>query len=171
MDLLIKKVDDNLWNAQFGEKTWRCAVGRGGIQKQKQEGDGVSPIGRWPLRRLFYRADRISKPETVIACRKMTELDGWCDDPSSAAYNMHVTLPFAARHEVFWMDDDIYDCVVVLGHNDNPIIPGAGSAIFLHIARPDYTPTAGCAALNKDDLLEFLKLADKDTHLQFLDES
>ena len=170
MNLIVKQVGDELWQAEYGEKRWRCAVGRGGIHVEKKEGDGVSPVGCWPLRQVFYRADRIARPVTSLPCTAIDPLDGWCDDPAHADYNRQVSLPFDAGHENLWLEDEVYDCIVVLGHNDDPVISGAGSAIFLHIARPNYAPTAGCAALSREDLLAFLAAAGPTTQLCFSNE-
>lgn len=168
MDLVVQHIGNNIYQASYGDKKWRCAVGPNGIGKKSKEGDGISPAGRWPLRQLFYRADRIEKPESFLKSTVITKEMGWCDEPTHPDYNKQVQLPLAASHEEMWMDSDVYDCVVVLGQNDDPVVPGAGSAIFLHISRPNYTPTAGCAAMSKADLLEFLKLATPDTHLNFV---
>ena len=137
-------------------RTLRCALGRAGIVSaaDKREGDGASPAGRWPLRRVLYRADRTQPPATALPLTPISPLDGWCDDPSHAAYNRQVTLPFRHSHEALWRGDGLYDLIVVLGHNDAPPAPGLGSAIFLHVAAPDYAPTEGCVALAFDDLLE-----------------
>ncbi|MBV7522566.1 L,D-transpeptidase [Ensifer sp. ENS12] len=168
MDLVISRNGDG-WQAAYGDRRWPCAVGRGGIRVEKVEGDGVSPVGRWPIRQVFYRADRMVKPASPFASRAIDRLDGWCDAPSHPDYNRLVKLPFAANHEELWRDDDLYDIVVVLGHNDDPPVAGAGSAIFLHVAQPNYAPTAGCAALSREDLLAFLALAEPSTHLAFSD--
>ena len=149
----------------FGGARWRCALGRGGIVAGKREGDGGTPVGRFPLRRLLYRPDRVAAPETRLPVRALTPTDGWCDDPGDPAYNRPVTLPFAASHETMWREDNIYDVVVVLGHNDDPPVAGRGSAIFLHVARPDYRPTEGCVALALDDLLAVLAGCGPETRL------
>jgi L,D-peptidoglycan transpeptidase YkuD (ErfK/YbiS/YcfS/YnhG family) len=108
------------------------------------------------LRRVLYRADRLSLPPTALPTAAIEPGDGWCDDPASPDYNRQVRLPIAASHEHLWRLDEIYDIVVVLGHNDDPPVAGAGSAIFLHVARPDYAPTQGCVAVARADLLQFL---------------
>lgn len=149
----------------FGNGRWRCALGRGAIVADKREGDGGTPVGTFPLRRLLYRPDRVAAPATRLPVRALTPTDGWCDDPNDPAYNRPVTLPFAAGHEKMWRDDNIYDVVVVLGHNDDPPVAGRGSAIFLHIARPDYRPTEGCVALALDDLLTVLADCGPETRL------
>jgi L,D-peptidoglycan transpeptidase YkuD (ErfK/YbiS/YcfS/YnhG family) len=167
MDLIISPAA-NGYHATYGDKTWRCAAGRSGLASNKREGDGTSPIGRWPIRQIFYRADRLDgAPSKAFTCMAIDRQDGWCDAPEHPDYTRPVQLPFAASHEEMWREDHLYDIVVVLGHNDDPVVPGAGSAVFLHVARPEYGPTAGCAALSEKDLLEFLALAGPDTRLCF----
>lgn len=167
MDLIISRAGAG-WQATYGDNIWRCAVGRGGISRQKTEGDGVSPVGCWPIRRVLYRADRLATPPApAFACLPIDRLDGWCDAADHPDYNRPVRLPFAASHEEMWREDALYDIVGVLGQNDDPVVPGGGSAIFLHIVQLNYSPTAGCAALSKDDLLAFLALARPDTRLCF----
>ncbi|MGA0615072.1 L,D-transpeptidase family protein [Paracoccus sp. KR1-242] len=169
MDLIVKRQGE-AWQASFGGKTWRSAVGRSGIAVKQAEGDGVSPIGCWPIRRVLYRADKLGvAPATVFPTAPIAPDDGWCDAPDHADYNSPVKLPFDASHEEMWRKDDLYDIVVVLGQNDDPVVPGAGSAVFLHVASEGYGSTAGCAALTREDLLEFLSLALPDTRLCFQD--
>ncbi len=134
----------------------RCALGRAGITGAKREGDGATPVGHLPLRRLLYRADRLAPPPGSLPREPIFPNDGWCDDPAHADYNRPVTLPHAARHEVLSRDDHLYDLVAVLGWNDDPVRPGRGSAIFLHVARADFAPTEGCVALALRDLLSLL---------------
>ena len=108
------------------------------------------------LRRVLYRADRLGKPRSVVPLEPLSPRDGWCDDPSSPYYNAAITLPSSAHHEELWRRDAVYDVIGVLGWNDDPVVPGRGSAIFLHVARPDYAPTEGCIALALFDLLHVL---------------
>lgn len=144
-----------------------CALGRGGVRTDKQEGDGATPVGIFPLRRLWYRADRHEAPPTRhLPMRVIGRDDGWCDDPQSPEYNRPIGLPHPARHERLWRSDALYDLVVELGYNDGPIVPGAGSAIFLHVARPDYAPTEGCVAIAKGDLLRLLAGLGPSAHLR-----
>ncbi len=170
MDLIVARDSDGIWRAAFGARDWRCAIGPAGVIADKREGDGATPLGCFPLRRVLYRADRLSRPETLLpeTTLPVTPLaleDGWCDDPRDGAYNTQVRLPFAARHERLWRDDGIYDAIVILGHNDAPPRPGAGSAIFLHVARDDYAPTQGCVALALPDLLTVLREAGPKTRV------
>ena len=142
-----------------GDKEFPCVFGRGGVRTGKREGDGATPAGCFELRQVFYRADRLPKPETKIPVRALDPADGWCDDPADPSYNRFVRLPHAARAERLWRDDAQYDVVGVLGYNDDPVVPGAGSAIFLHVAKADEGPTQGCVALALGDLLAVLKAA------------
>jgi L,D-peptidoglycan transpeptidase YkuD (ErfK/YbiS/YcfS/YnhG family) len=134
----------------------RCAVGRGGFARTKREGDGATPTGRFPLRSVLYRPDRLPPPRTALAIRAIAIDDGWCDDPDDPAYNRPVALPYPGRHEPLWRTDGLYDLVVPLGYNDDPVVPGLGSAIFLHVAAPDFGATAGCVAIALADLLALL---------------
>lgn len=160
MDLIVARYG-KAWRA--GPSTepgrWRCAVGRGGLSRNKREGDGATPVGRWPLRRVLFRPDRLRIPETAIDTAALSKDDGWCDDPADPAYNRLVRLPFTASHERLWREDGIYDVIGVLGHNDDPPLANAGSAIFLHVARRNYEPTEGCVALALTDLLSYLASA------------
>ncbi|MBX3487569.1 MAG: L,D-transpeptidase family protein [Candidatus Paracaedibacteraceae bacterium] len=143
----------------FGKKEYRCATGAGGIKDNKTEGDKATPVGIFGLRYVFYRPDKIeTQPSKSLTCRKINQNDGWCDDPKDPRYNNHIRLPYLASHEQLWREDDIYDIIVVTTHNSMPVIPNLGSAIFIHVAREGYTPTEGCIAFAKDDLLEILKL-------------
>jgi L,D-peptidoglycan transpeptidase YkuD (ErfK/YbiS/YcfS/YnhG family) len=139
----------------------RCALGRSGvvIAGSKREGDGATPLGDWPMRQVFWRPDRLEKPITQLPVISLRPDIGWCDDPAHPAYNSQVVLPFPASHENLWREDHIYDLIVVLGYNDDPAIAGKGSAIFLHIAREDFSPTEGCVACSRDDLLALLRIA------------
>lgn len=139
----------------------RCALGRGGVVAAalKWEGDGASPAGVWPIRRVLYRPDRGPAPKTALPVQALEPDDGWCDDPSDANYNRPVKHPYPVSAEHLWRDDGAYDIVVVLGHNDDPVVPGRGSAIFLHLARPDYAHTEGCVALARSDLEALLAQA------------
>ena len=141
----------------FRGKRYPCVLGRNGVRKDKHEGDGATPVGRFPLRRVLYRADRGASPATVLAVAAIAPNDGWCDAPNDPAYNRPVTLPYPASAESMNRDDRLYDIVVVLGHNDAPVTPGAGSAIFLHVMPHDGGPTAGCVALSPEDLREVLR--------------
>ncbi len=137
-------------------RTYRAALGRGGVRTDKQEGDGATPAGLLPLRRVLYRADKLPIPRTTLPREPIAETDGWCDDPGHPDYNRPVQLPHPARCEELWRRDAVFDIVAVLGWNDAPVERGRGSAIFLHVARADYAPTEGCVALALADLTAIL---------------
>lgn len=161
MDLIVTS-DGTL---RVGDRTYTCAIGRGGFIADKREGDGGTPIGVFHLKRVYYRPDKLSAPETMLPVQALTSHNGWCDDPADPNYNQMVALPFDASHEKMWRDDALYDVVVEISHNDDPPIPGAGSAVFMHIAKPDYDPTEGCVALTQQDLLAVLKDASTATKI------
>lgn len=160
MNSIIVKPSGKLF---WQDKEYKCSIGKNGVIKEKQEGDGKTPVGCFPIREIFYRSDRISKPESILSIQELSPEDGWCDDSKVANYNKFIKLPYSASHENLWREDNLYDIVVVLGYNDDPPIPGKGSAIFMHVAKENYSPTAGCIALNISDLLEIIKTANKDT--------
>ena len=136
-----------------------CAVcGKGGVRADKREGDGASPEGTFPLLYGFYRADRIARPESGLTLTALQPNDGWVDDPADPNYNRLVKLPYAASHETMWMAEPLYDLVVVIGYNTDPVVPGRGSAIFLHVAREDFALTAGCIAIPREPLARLLGL-------------
>lgn len=151
--------------ARLGPVTMPCALGRGGREIMKREGDGATPIGRWPIRRIYVR------PEGRIGLRyapavgspvRLGPEDGWCDDPGDRNYNRPVRHPYPASAERLWRDDHLYDVIVVLGYNDRPRRRGMGSAIFLHLMRrsPDgreILPTEGCIGLDRRDLVVVLR--------------
>jgi L,D-peptidoglycan transpeptidase YkuD (ErfK/YbiS/YcfS/YnhG family) len=141
----------------WADRTVVCTLGHGGIRAVKREGDGATPAGLFPLRRVLWRADRMADPPvTRLPCAPIAPTDGWCDWPDDPFYNRPVTLPYPARHERMWRDDALYDIVVVIGHNDDPVVPGAGSAVFMHLARADGGPTEGCVGLARGDLRDLL---------------
>jgi L,D-peptidoglycan transpeptidase YkuD (ErfK/YbiS/YcfS/YnhG family) len=146
----------------FGDFAFRCAVGRNGFAKDKCEGDGCTPLGTFPLRECLYRADRLPAIVTELPLAVIGEDDGWCDDPFLPEYNRPIKIPAKPSprakpgYEHLWREDRLYDIVVPLGYNDNPVKAGKGSAIFLHIAKPNDEPTDGCVALALPDLLLLL---------------
>jgi L,D-peptidoglycan transpeptidase YkuD (ErfK/YbiS/YcfS/YnhG family) len=134
----------------------RVALGRSGIRALKREGDGGTPLGRLPIRKLLYRADRVTRPRTALPVRVIREHDGWCEDPADRNYNRLVKLSPRSSVDRLRRTDHLYDLVLVLGYNDRPRVRGKGSAIFVHLARPGYAPTAGCIALSRRDLSALL---------------
>jgi L,D-peptidoglycan transpeptidase YkuD (ErfK/YbiS/YcfS/YnhG family) len=145
----------------LGGSRARCALGPAGVVPalDKREGDGASPAGVWPIRRVLYRSDRGPRPETALPVAAIAPDDGWCDAPDDPNYNRAVKLPYPVSAEQMWREDHLYDLVVVLGHNDDPPVAGLGSAIFLHLAKPDYAPTHGCVAVARPDLEALLRMS------------
>ncbi len=142
-----------------GRLLLRCALGRSGITHLKREGDGATPAARLRLLSLILRPDRGPPPRTAIPRRIMRKNDGWCEDARSGRYNCPIRLPATAGHETMWRADHLYDVVGVFDWNMSPRIRGRGSAIFLHLARPGYPPTAGCIALSQRDIRLLLAAA------------
>jgi L,D-peptidoglycan transpeptidase YkuD (ErfK/YbiS/YcfS/YnhG family) len=136
----------------------RAVCGRSGVRADKREGDGASPAGSFALLQGYYRADRIAAPPTHLPLRALRREDGWVDEPLDPKYNRLVSLPYPASHEEMWRADGLYDLVVLIGYNTDPPAPGRGSAIFLHVARPDFAPTAGCIAVAREVLGPLLGL-------------
>ncbi len=136
-----------------------CALGKNGLcdkNHKKTEGDGRTPIGTFPLRRLWYRPDRITLPKCALAHRPIDQTIGWSDDPQDTAYNKMVALPHPYHHETLWRDDPLYDVFIEIGYNDIDPIPGLGSAIFFHIEKNNYQPTLGCVAIARQDMLSLI---------------
>ena len=154
--------------ASLAEGRWRCALGREGVADNKSEGDGMTPAGEFPLRRLLYRADRLALPRTGLRGHPIGPKDGWCDDPRSSVYNKWVHMPNEWHCEALWREDQLYDLVVPIGYNDDPAVPDLGSAIFLHVARPDYAATEGCVAFARTDLIEILRRCSRATYVRIL---
>lgn len=152
MEILVSGAGLLTWRG----RRWRCALGGAGVSGDKREGDGATPSGSFAMRRLLYRAERLVVPGTTLPRAPLQRHDGWCDAPSDGNYNRQVSLPYPARCEALWRQDGLYDLIVVLGYNDDPVVPGRGSAIFLHLARPDFAPTEGCVAVARPALLEML---------------
>lgn len=134
----------------------RAALGRSGTAALKREGDGATPLGRFPIRQVLYRARRMPRPRTELPMRVIRAGDGWCEDPTDRNYNRLVKPSPRSRADRLTRIDHLYDLVLVLGYNDRPRVRGRGSAIFLHLARRGYSPTEGCIALSRRDLLVLL---------------
>jgi len=153
---------------EAGGKRYRCAVGKQGITvaESKREGDGKTPAGTYRLRECWYRPDKMAAPVTKLPLRAISQRDGWCDAPAHECYNRPVLLPFEASHEVLWREDEAYNLIIPIGYNDDPVVAGKGSAIFLHVAQPDYRGTEGCVVLAQADWLEILPYLDTDSVIE-----
>ena len=144
----------------------RCSIGKNGISYKKKEGDNKTPRGKFRFKYILYRKDRIpnlkTKLKKIVICKKM----GWCDDPSSKYYNQMIKLPFKGSAEKLWLKDNIYDIIIIIDYNLNPVIKFKGSAIFLHLAKNTYQSTKGCVAINKNDMKLLLEKINKKSKLQ-----
>jgi L,D-peptidoglycan transpeptidase YkuD (ErfK/YbiS/YcfS/YnhG family) len=161
-------VDHRRGRLVAGNLVLPCALGRSGPRRGKREGDGASPIGRFGLLQAFYRADHGPRPRTGLALRRIRPGDGWSDDPRDRRYNRLVPLPYEASHEKMWRDDHLYDVVIDIAWNRGPIIGGRGSAIFLHLARPGFTPTEGCVAVDRRTIRRLMQRIGPRTRIEIV---
>jgi L,D-peptidoglycan transpeptidase YkuD (ErfK/YbiS/YcfS/YnhG family) len=145
-----------------------CALGRAGTTHRKREGDGASPVGCFPLLQAFYRADHGRRLRTGLKLQPLHRTDGWCDDVADRRYNTRIALPCSSSHEEMWRADHLYDVVVDIGWNRGPIVRGRGSAIFLHLARPGFEPTAGCVAVEKRMIRRLMERIGPRTRLEIV---
>ncbi len=149
----------------FDKYKLRCSIGKRGITYNKREGDQKTPRGTFRFISIFYRKDRINNLKTLLKKKKIKKNMGWCDDSNSKFYNKLIKLPFVKKAEKMWLKDVIYDVLIVINYNIKPVIKNKGSAIFLHIAKKNYSPTRGCIALNKKDILLLISKIDDKTKL------
>jgi L,D-peptidoglycan transpeptidase YkuD (ErfK/YbiS/YcfS/YnhG family) len=163
--MIIVKRSENLL---FKNLKFKCSLGKNGVTKNKIEGDKCTPSGTYRLKQVFYRADRIKKITTNLKKIKIKKNMGWCDDSSSKKYNHLIKIPNKFSHEKLYRKDHIYDIIVVLNYNMNPVIKKKGSAIFLHIAKKNYSKTLGCVGLKKNDLLEILNKVKKNNKIKII---
>jgi L,D-peptidoglycan transpeptidase YkuD (ErfK/YbiS/YcfS/YnhG family) len=140
-----------------GGQTIKVALGSGGIRANKHEGDGGTPKGTFRPRRLWWRADRHPRPATFLPVRAIGPEDAWCEDPSDRHYNQPVRLNAQQGGDRLTRDDHLYDFIIEIDHNTKPRIAARGSAVFLHLARTDFSPTAGCVSMTKGAMLRLLK--------------
>ena len=141
----------------------KCAIGKRGIGIKKKEGDNITPKGKFKIKLIMYRKDRILNFKTKLTKLGIYKNMGWCDDPLSKNYNKLIRFPFAYNAEKLYRNDNIYDIVLVLNFNTDPIIKNRGSAIFIHIAKKNYRNTEGCIAIKKTDLKKLVKKINKKT--------
>ena len=141
----------------------KCAIGKRGIGNKKKEGDQITPKGKFKIKTILYRKDRISNFNSKIVKLPIQKSMGWCDDPRSKHYNKLIKFPFKYSAERLYRKDSTYDIILVLNYNLNPIRKGKGSAIFIHITKKNYKKTLGCIAVNKKDLKKIIKKINKGT--------
>ena len=156
--LLVRRKPAHHWRGVLvaGPLALPVALGRAGIKANKREGDGATPRGGFRLKRLWWRADRHPRPATLLPARRIRPDDGWCEDPSDRHYNRPVKLPPSSAADRLARPDRLYDFIIELDHNTRPRIAGRGSAVFIHVARPGFAPTAGCVALDIGSLRRLL---------------
>jgi L,D-peptidoglycan transpeptidase YkuD (ErfK/YbiS/YcfS/YnhG family) len=139
-----------------GRRAIPVVLGRTGIAADKREGDGATPRGRFALVRLWWRADRGARPQTPLPARRIDRALAWCENPADRRYNRPFRRSAREPGDRLWRDDHLYDLVIELSHNTRPRVAGRGSAVFIHVARPDRSATAGCVALDAKDLRRLL---------------
>jgi L,D-peptidoglycan transpeptidase YkuD (ErfK/YbiS/YcfS/YnhG family) len=140
-----------------GPLTIPVALGRGGIRANKREGDGGTPKGSFRPRQLWWRGDRHSRPRTFLPVRAIRAEDAWCEDPTDRHYNRPIRLGREQGGDRLTRTDHLYDFIVEIDHNTRPRIPGRGSAVFLHLARGNFGPTAGCVSMTEAAMLQLLR--------------
>ena len=160
--LITLKNKDTL---KIDDYSLKCSVGKNGIRDNKKEGDKFTPRGIFTFGKLYYRADRVKKPETKIPTRIIKKDTGWCDDTSSKFYNKEIRVNKKISHEKFFKKDNSYDYLIIINYNTKNIKPLIGSAIFLHLTS-NYRKTAGCIAIKKKDFLILLKLINKNSKIK-----
>ena len=141
----------------YKNQTYKCSIGLSGVSDSKKENDGTTPAGKYKIRSVLYRADKVTRPVTLLDAEPIKTNDVWCDNPQKREYNRKVKYSNDFTTEKLWREDNLYDLIVVIGYNDDPVIAGKGSAIFMHVAKPDYETTRGCIALKLADLYQILK--------------
>ena len=160
--LLVLKNKETLNLDSF---SFKCCVGKKGLNKLKKEGDGTTPIGTFGIGNIYYRSDRVSKPITKINCLKIKKNMGWCDDPSSKFYNKLIDIKSSANKEKMYRKDTKYDYLLVINYNRKKIVKYKGSAIFLHLTK-NFKGTAGCIGVSQKDFLIIVKLLKKNSKIK-----
>jgi L,D-peptidoglycan transpeptidase YkuD (ErfK/YbiS/YcfS/YnhG family) len=141
------------------------ALGRAGIKASKREGDGGTPAGRFHPVRLWWRADRLPRPRTLLPVRRIGRDDAWCEDPSDRRYNHAFRRSANEPGDRLHRDDALYDLIIEIDHNTRPRVAGRGSAVFIHVAREGFSPTAGCIGLRRNGLVQLLRLLSPKTRI------
>jgi len=148
---------------KYRDHKFKCALGKAGIGIKKTEGDNITPKGNFKIIKVYYRKDKIKKVHTKLRLIQIKKKMGWCTDPNNKDYNKQIKLPTKFNHEKLYRSDSLYDLILFINYNTNPIIKKRGSAIFIHFAKKKYNPTAGCIALKKKDLIQLLRIIKKNT--------
>ena len=147
------------------EFKFKCSIGKKGLKLKKKEGDNCTPKGDFKIGKVYYRPDRVNKPETILKTKTITKNMGWCDDPHNKNYNKEIVLNKKNTGEILFRKDNAYDILIVIEYNTNKTKPFKGSAIFIHLTK-NYGPTKGCIALKKNDLLVLLKIIKKKSKIK-----
>ena len=163
MDIILKKKFIYLKDYKV-----KCSIGKRGITGKKVEGDKCTPRGRFKFKYIFYRKERIKNIRSKLKLIPLKNNFGWCDDVKSKFYNQFVKLPFKHSAEKLYLRENNYDIIVVINYNFKPIKRNKGSAIFLHVAKKNYSPTLGCVAISKNDLKKLISIVDKNTFLKIV---
>ena len=152
----------------YNDKSFQCAIGKSGTTEKKIEGDGCTPLGKYLIKEVFYRSDRVNLPNISFPSTAIENNFGWCDDINSKEYNKLIKFPFKESAEKLFRSDNIYDIICVIDYNLDPVVKNKGSAIFLHIAKDDYAGTQGCVAISEKNLVLLLKMISIDTELNII---
>jgi L,D-peptidoglycan transpeptidase YkuD (ErfK/YbiS/YcfS/YnhG family) len=161
---------------KVGNKVFKCQIGLGGSKKtiKKVEGDKTTPIGKWYLKSIYYRPDRVLRPKlkkkNILKINRITKYCGWCDDIRSHYYNKYITIndsrSLNINYESLWRQDNAYDIIIETSHNTKPVIKNRGSAIFIHCSFENLRTTGGCVALKKRDLMFLIKNLNSEAYIQ-----
>ena len=172
---LVEKLNKKYF-IRVGNKFFRCQIGNGGLKNaaKKIEGDNTTPIGKWNIESLYYRADRVAIPKykkkNVLKTNRITKHCAWCDDVRSLYYNKYINIKNFSllnfNYEKLWREDNAYDILIVTSHNVKPTIKNKGSAIFIHVSNKNYKPTKGCIAIKKNELIRLVSLIKKKTRVK-----
>jgi L,D-peptidoglycan transpeptidase YkuD (ErfK/YbiS/YcfS/YnhG family) len=144
----------------------RVAIGRAGIRVNKREGDGATPRGVFRLVRLWWRRDRWPRPGSALPTLAIAADDAWCEDPKDRRYNRPIKIRPGSAGDPLRRADALYDFIIEIDHNTRPSIPGRGSAVFVHVARDNFAPTAGCVTLEAKALLQLLRRVGLKTRIE-----
>ena len=148
----------------------KCALGKRGIGNKRREGDFITPKGNFKIKYILYRKDRIKRIQSKIKKIIIKKDLGWCDDPLSKDYNKLIKIPSEYNYEKLYKKDNVYDIILVLNYNMNPVVKNKGSAIFIHVTKRNYKKTEGCVAIKKIHLLKIIKELKNNTKIKIEDQ-
>ena len=161
MIIKLKNKDTLIYN----DFHFKCSIGKNGLKKYKLEGDNCTPTGTFSIGPVYYRNERVNKPNTKLKIFKINKQMGWCDDPNNINYNKEIKLNKKIKAEKLYRKDKIYDIIIVINYNTRRIIKNKGSAIFIHVTN-NYRPTKGCIALSLNDIEILLKIIKKNSKVK-----